>query len=576
MAPVYGKPFLSYVLDRLIEAGIKRIVLATGYKHEVISCWFKDCYRNAEIVYSREETPLFTGGAIRQAATLLHSENFVVLNGDTLFDIDFRKFYDFHISHDACLSVALRTIEDTNRYGSVSCENAHIVAFREKADSQGPGDINGGIYAINRKWLLRQDLPTAFSFEKELMQPLAGQAGFYGLSFSGYFIDIGVPDDYWRAQREFAGLFSPDEFLFLDRDGVLNKQIVGDYVRTWSQWEWLSGVLPTLAKLSAIYRRIFLASNQQGIGKGLMSNDDLTTIHSRMLADISRVGARIDGIYTCTDIAAAKSPNRKPEIGLAKQAQRDFPEVDFHRAIMVGDNVTDLQFAQNAQMRAVYLTKNNPVPDAVKDITDLIAADLPDAYHKMNHSDLDTSDLSEALRVLRSGGIILYPTDTIWGIGCDATNATAVTRIFELKHRADSKAMLVLLDSASKLNSYVDVPETAESLLAATEEGKPITIIYPNARGVAESLIAEDGSIGIRITHESFSNALCRGLGKPLVSTSANISGELAAPTFDKISQIIKDGVDYICRYRRDDTVPKQPSAIIKINTDNTFNIIRA
>ena len=188
----------------------------------------------------------------------------------------------------------------------------------------------------------------------------------------------------------------------------------------------------------------------------------------------------------------------------------------------------------------------------------------------------ETGDLQEALRVLRKGGIILYPTDTVWGIGCDATNAAAVKRIFELKRRADSKSMLVLMDDAKKLSHYVDVPESAGQLVAAAEEGRPLTIIYPNACGVAQELIAEDGSLGIRITHEPFSNALCASLGRPLVSTSANISGEQPAATYNQISNHIKQGVDYICQYRRNDTTQKQPSAIIKINSDNTFQIIRA
>ena len=187
----------------------------------------------------------------------------------------------------------------------------------------------------------------------------------------------------------------------------------------------------------------------------------------------------------------------------------------------------------------------------------------------------EATDLSEALRILRRGGVILYPTDTVWGIGCDATRSESVERIFRLKQRSDSKAMLVLMDSADKLAQYVDVPEATESLLEAADEGRPLTIIYPNACGVSPALIAEDGSIGIRITHEAFSNALCRGLGKPLVSTSANISGEPTPAIYAEISQAVKDGVDYICRYRRQDNAAKQPSAIIKINKDNTFNIIR-
>jgi histidinol-phosphate phosphatase family protein len=142
-------------------------------------------------------------------------------------------------------------------------------------------------------------------------------------------------------------------------------------------WEWLPGVLDVLPELSKRYRRIFLVSNQQGVGKGLMTESDLADIHARMMADIRQAGGRIDGIYTCTDLASTNSPNRKPEIGLALQAKRDFPEVDFSRSVMIGDNITDMFFAQNAQMRAVFVTKNNPVPESVRDITDVFVNDLP-------------------------------------------------------------------------------------------------------------------------------------------------------------------------------------------------------
>lgn len=351
MAPVYGRPFLCYLLDRLADAGIQRVVLATGYMHEVIETYFDTMYRGLEIIYSNEDQPLFTGGAIRQAAEKIQSEDFVVLNGDTLFDIDFQQLYDFHTSHDAHLSIALRRVEDTGRYGAVTCENDRIVAFHEKTESQGAGDINGGIYAINRAWLLNQDLPTKFSFEKELMQPLAGDPHFYGLSFNDYFIDIGVPEDYFRAQQEFKTLFPQDEFLFLDRDGILNKHLPGDYVRNWSMWEWLPGILEAMPVLAKRFKRIFIVTNQQGVGKGLMTEADLEDVHRHMLADIEAAGGRIDRVYVCTALESEKSPNRKPEIGMALQAQRDFPEVDFHRSVMVGDSKSDELFAQRSRMR---------------------------------------------------------------------------------------------------------------------------------------------------------------------------------------------------------------------------------
>ena len=178
------------------------------------------------------------------------------------------------------------------------------------------------------------------------------------------------------------------------------------------------------------------------------------------------------------------------------------------------------------------------------------------------------TDLESALRVLRAGGIILYPTDTVWGIGCDATNSEAVRRIYALKRRSDSKSMLVLASGAGML------PETAAVQQRMPDE-RPTTYIYPHAEGVAPELIAEDGSLGIRVTREAFSKALCEGLGKPVVSTSANISGEPAAKTFSQISEAIKQGVDYICLYRREDEEEKQPSRIVKLLEDGSEVVLR-
>ena len=198
----------------------------------------------------------------------------------------------------------------------------------------------------------------------------------------------------------------------------------------------------------------------------------------------------------------------------------------------------------------------------------------------MDYKRYDKEDLQEALRVLRAGGIIVYPTDTVWGIGCDATNAEAVAKIYALKQREDSKSMLVLLDSPAKLNYYIaDIPDSAWALLEATdnsEDTKPLTIIYPNARNLAPNLVAEDDSIGIRITGETFSKALCEQLRHPIVSTSANISGEPSPQNFYDISDEIKNQVDYIVSFRRGEKTKAQPSQIIKLGKDGEVTIIRA
>ena len=164
-------------------------------------------------------------------------------------------------------------------------------------------------------------------------------------------------------------------------------------------------------------------------------------------------------------------------------------------------------------------------------------------------------DVAAALEVLKRGGVILYPTDTVWGIGCDATRSDAVKRIFEIKKRADSKAMIVLVDSAERIDRYVEeVPDVALQLIDVAV--RPTTIVYDGARNVARELVAEDGSIGIRVTTDEFSQKLCRTLRRPLVSTSANVSGEQTARFFSEISDEIKSAVDFIATTRRNDTTP--------------------
>ncbi|MEG1543994.1 MAG: L-threonylcarbamoyladenylate synthase [Tannerellaceae bacterium] len=183
-------------------------------------------------------------------------------------------------------------------------------------------------------------------------------------------------------------------------------------------------------------------------------------------------------------------------------------------------------------------------------------------------------DIKKACEVLQAGGLILYPTDTIWGIGCDATNEEAVKRVYKLKQRADSKAMLVLVDSEAKLNSYVsEIPDIAWSLIEVAD--RPLTIIYPQAKNLANSLLAEDGSVGIRITTELFSHNLCERFRKPLVSTSANVSGTPSPANFDEVSDVIRSGVDYVVSYRQDDMSKAQPSNIIKLGVGGLIQVIR-
>lgn len=184
------------------------------------------------------------------------------------------------------------------------------------------------------------------------------------------------------------------------------------------------------------------------------------------------------------------------------------------------------------------------------------------------------ADIAQCLKVLSAGGLILYPTDTVWGIGCDATNAEAVKRVYQLKQRDDSKALIVLIDSAEHLDHYVvDVPLIARELIDVAVN--PLTVIFEGAYNLAPNVLGEKDSVGIRIPNDEFCHRLCERFGKPIVSTSANVSGQPTAKTFADIDPAIVKGVDHAVQYRREDTTPHQPSNIIMLNRDNTFKIIR-
>lgn len=183
-------------------------------------------------------------------------------------------------------------------------------------------------------------------------------------------------------------------------------------------------------------------------------------------------------------------------------------------------------------------------------------------------------EIKKCLEVLRNGGLILYPTDTVWGIGCDATNAEAVAKVYQLKKRDDSKSLIVLFDSVQRVCGYVDkMPDVAYDMMDLTD--KPLTLILDGAKNMAVNLIAEDGSVGIRVTNEKFSHDLCMRFKKPLVSTSANISGEPTAAIFSEISDAIVNGVDYVVDYRREDTSKHKPSSIVKLGKNGLVKIIR-
>jgi len=203
MAPVTGRPFLEFLLTKLKENGITRVILSVGYKHEAIMAHFGNSFQGISLSYAIEEEPLGTGGGILLALASAVDDNVFILNGDTLYEVDLRTMMQQHCLQKPAITMALRRVEETARYGSVETDAQHnIVAFREKGEITGPGLINGGIYCVAREALLKQGLPQRFSFEKDVLEKqILTMQGFIS---DAYFIDIGIPADYERAEKEFT------------------------------------------------------------------------------------------------------------------------------------------------------------------------------------------------------------------------------------------------------------------------------------------------------------------------------------------------------------------------------------
>ncbi len=207
MAPVCGRPFLSYLLEYLEKYGVDRVILALGYMHEIVEQWVEHSGLNLEFVYSMETEPLGTGGAICKALEYAKGDEVLILNGDTFFDVDIDAFFRLHRLHGAILSMALKPMRNFERYGTVEInESGGVEAFREKKFCER-GVINGGVYVIQKDNSIFDGLPARFSFEKEILEKLAGNGRLFGFVNEGYFIDIGIPEDYARAGRDFEQLF---------------------------------------------------------------------------------------------------------------------------------------------------------------------------------------------------------------------------------------------------------------------------------------------------------------------------------------------------------------------------------
>lgn len=369
MAPVAGKPFLYYVINQLRNNGVQRFIFSLGYKHEHIERWLETTFATLQYECCIEAEPLGTGGAIRLALEKATDENVFVVNGDSFFSFDVQQLLSVHHQLDAACTLALKPMEQFNRYGVVTInELRRVESFREKQFYE-TGLINAGVYLINKSKFYQNPFPLKFSFEKDFLEKYVGEGAFAGVPMNGYFIDIGIPEDYARAQTDFAvppidlAAFNKEWTLFLDRDGVINEERPGSYVLHPGEFEFYKGAPEAINKFARYFKHIIIVTNQRGIGRGLMDENALHRIHDLLSNTIKTGGGHIPAIYYATAIDP-KDFFRKPNPGMALQALKDFPDIDLRKSIMVGNNLSDMRFGKNTGMRTIYLTTTNK-PEAL-------------------------------------------------------------------------------------------------------------------------------------------------------------------------------------------------------------------
>lgn len=365
MTPVNGQPFLTYVIRYLLSEGVKRFIFLLGYKHEMIEEFLYNQFPTIDFENFIEEESSDTGEAILSACKKTRSKNVLVVNGNSLFKVDLKAISSFHEKQDPVCTLVLKPIEDFDRYTAIEIDNNNvIVGFKEKAFFSS-GLIDGGLYVLDVEKFLSRAFPQKFSFEKDFLEKEYRDGIIHGIIKDEYFIDIGNPGNLQKAQAELK--YHPPDLktidknwtLFIDRDGVINHEKQADYIRNWREFRFYDGAKEALKILSGKFGKIIVVSNQRGVGKELMTEEDLNHIHREMLAEIEHAGGRVDKIYYCTS-TDTRHPDRKPNPGMALQAKNEFSSIDLSKSIMVGNNSSDMLFGRNAGLYTVFVKTTKP------------------------------------------------------------------------------------------------------------------------------------------------------------------------------------------------------------------------
>ena len=341
MALVAGRPFLRFIMDQLAAAGFDRAVVADGYRREQIEGFFGPAYRGMAIEYSPEETPLFTGGAVKRALGMCDSDWVFVLNGDTWLDVDFEAMEAaaVNVPDSVAAVIAVKRMRDFERYGTVDVDaGGYLTAFHEKRPCE-EGLINAGVYLLRRDAL--NSMPEMFSLESDYFEYVVGNGELRAVECPGGFIDIGVPEDYELAQTMLAPLAKSWKLAMFDRDGTINVDT--GHLHEPEKLE----LIPSTVDIMRGYSddpdfKVVVVTNQAGIAKGLYTESDMRRLHRYMEDELERLGVHVDAWYFCPHHPDYTGPCecRKPAPGMLQAAMRDF-DANSAGCVMFGDKTSD-------------------------------------------------------------------------------------------------------------------------------------------------------------------------------------------------------------------------------------------
>lgn len=356
MANVNYKPFLRYILSYLKRNKINKVILATGYKSEIIEKYFENEYHGIEILYSVEKEPLGTGGAIKKALEYCNDEDVFIINGDTYFDVDLISMKKFHKSKKSLLTIATKKMNQFNRYGNILFDEEKKIKFFQEKRFVDEGNINGGVYIIS-KTALDYVSDTKFSFEKIFMEANVGKNCFYSFESNGYFIDIGIPEDYERAQNDFKNFEkNKNKALFLDRDGTIN--IDNGYTHKLEDLNFIESIPKLISTYNKTGYKVIVITNQAGIARGYYSVKEMHNFHKYMDQQLEAFDAYIDAYYYCPHHPefTGKCKCRKPNTKMIEDAIEDF-NIDIKESILIGDTKVDVETGEKLGIKS-YITKD--------------------------------------------------------------------------------------------------------------------------------------------------------------------------------------------------------------------------